>query len=48
MSLSGPAPSGGVSFSVATSDGTATAGTIYVALSQSLSIPAGSSDATFA
>jgi predicted extracellular nuclease len=48
VSLSAPAPSGGVTFDIATADGTATAGSDYVA--QNLTgqiIPAGSSTYTF-
>jgi len=48
VSLSQPAGSGGVSFDIATANGTATAGTDYVASSvNALTIPAGSSSATF-
>jgi predicted extracellular nuclease len=48
VSLSAPAPTGGVTFDIATADGTATAGSDYVA--QNLTgqiIPAGSSTYTF-
>jgi predicted extracellular nuclease len=48
VSLSAPAPTGGVTFDIATADGTATAGSDYV--TQSLTgqiIPAGSSTYTF-
>jgi predicted extracellular nuclease len=48
VSLSAPAPAGGVTFDIATADGTATAGSDYVA--QNLTgqiIPAGSSTYTF-
>ncbi|PPU58862.1 hemagglutinin [Xanthomonas codiaei] len=48
VSLSQPAPTGGVSFDIATADGTATAGVDYVASSLTgQTIPAGSSSATF-
>ncbi len=48
VSLSQPAGSGGVSFNIATADGTATAGSDYIASSvNGLTIPAGSSSATF-
>ncbi|WP_035226329.1 Calx-beta domain-containing protein [Paracidovorax oryzae] len=48
VSLSQPAGTGGVSFNIATADGTATAGTDYIASSVTgLTIPAGSSSATF-
>ncbi|CAD7730939.1 hypothetical protein LMG31884_45510 [Xanthomonas hydrangeae] len=48
VSLSQPAGAGGVSFDIATADGTATAGVDYVASSLSgQTIPAGSSSATF-
>nr|WP_230583988.1 putative Ig domain-containing protein [Xanthomonas arboricola] len=48
VSLSQPAGSGGVSFDIATADGTATAGVDYVASSLTgQTIPAGSSSATF-
>ncbi|WP_397595876.1 Ig-like domain-containing protein [Silanimonas sp.] len=49
VNLSQPAPTGGVTFDVATADGTATAGSDYVALALTgQSIPAGSSSAAFA
>ncbi len=48
VSLSQPAGTGGVSFDIATANGTATAGTDYVASSAAgRTIPAGSSSATF-
>ncbi|TQU44555.1 hemagglutinin, partial [Xanthomonas perforans] len=48
VSLSAPAGAGGVSFDIATADGTATAGVDYVASSLiGQTIPAGSSSATF-
>ncbi|MBB4128700.1 uncharacterized protein YhjY with autotransporter beta-barrel domain [Xanthomonas translucens] len=48
VSLSQPAGAGGVSFDIATADGTATAGVDYVAASLTgQTIPAGSSTATF-
>jgi len=48
VSLSQPAGAGGVSFDIATADGTATAGVDYVASSLTgQTIPAGSSSATF-
>ncbi|PPT45886.1 autotransporter outer membrane beta-barrel domain-containing protein [Xanthomonas arboricola] len=48
VSLSQPAGTGGVSFDIATADGTATAGVDYVASSLTgQTIPAGSSSATF-
>nr|WP_099206288.1 putative Ig domain-containing protein [Xanthomonas citri] len=48
VSLSAPAGAGGVSFDIATADGTATAGVDYVASSLTgQTIPAGSSSATF-
>ncbi|MCC4596163.1 putative Ig domain-containing protein [Xanthomonas campestris pv. phormiicola] len=48
VSLSQPAGAGGVSFDIATADGTATAGVDYVAASLTgQTIPAGSSSATF-
>ncbi|KAA8917981.1 autotransporter outer membrane beta-barrel domain-containing protein [Xanthomonas sontii] len=48
VSLSQPAGSGGVSFDIATANGTATAGTDYISSSvNGLTIPAGSSSATF-
>ncbi|MBB6368615.1 outer membrane autotransporter protein [Xanthomonas sacchari] len=48
VSLSQPAGSGGVSFDIATANGTATAGTDYIASSvNGLTIAAGSSSATF-
>ncbi|AZR28771.1 autotransporter domain-containing protein [Xanthomonas vasicola pv. arecae] len=48
VSLSAPADAGGVSFDIATADGTATAGADYVASSLTgQTIPAGSSSATF-
>ncbi|WP_425599884.1 putative Ig domain-containing protein [Xanthomonas melonis] len=48
VSLSSPAPAGGVSFDIATANGTASAGVDYVASSQSgLLISPGSSSATF-
>ncbi|QDS17944.1 autotransporter domain-containing protein [Xanthomonas arboricola] len=48
VSLSQPAGTGGVSFDIATADGTATAGLDYVASSLTgQTIPAGSSSATF-
>lgn len=48
VSLSQPAGTGGVSFDIATADGTATAGMDYVASSLTgQTIPAGSSSATF-
>ncbi|AZR36764.1 autotransporter domain-containing protein [Xanthomonas vasicola] len=48
VSLSAPAGAGGVSFDIATADGTATAGADYVASSLTgQTIPAGSSSATF-
>jgi uncharacterized protein len=48
VSLSAPAPGGGVTFDIATADGTATAGSDYVARSlTSQTIPAGSSTYTF-
>jgi uncharacterized repeat protein (TIGR01451 family) len=48
VSLSAPAPAGGVTFDIATADGTATAGTDYTAKSlTSQTIPAGSSTYTF-
>ncbi|WNH47040.1 putative Ig domain-containing protein [Xanthomonas hawaiiensis] len=48
VSLSQPAGTGGVSFDLATADGTATAGTDYISSSvNGLTIPAGSSSATF-
>ncbi|OQP77188.1 hemagglutinin [Xanthomonas phaseoli pv. syngonii LMG 9055] len=47
VSLSAPAGAGGVSFDLATADGTATAGVDYVASSLTRTIPAGSSSATF-
>lgn len=48
VSLSQPAPSGGVSFDIASADGTASAGVDYVASSLTgQTIPAGSSSATF-
>lgn len=46
-SLSQPAPAGGVSFTAATANNSATAGTDYTAASSALTIPAGSSTATF-
>ncbi|WP_017164182.1 Calx-beta domain-containing protein, partial [Xanthomonas phaseoli] len=47
VSLSAPAGAGGVSFDLATADGTATAGVDYAASSLTRTIPAGSSSATF-
>ena len=47
ISLSQPAPAGGVSFTVATADNSASAGTDYTAASSALTIPAGSSSTTF-
>ncbi|MBR0346643.1 MAG: ExeM/NucH family extracellular endonuclease, partial [Rudaea sp.] len=48
ISLSAPAPAGGVSFDIATADGTATvASGDYVANSASLTIPAGATSTTF-
>ncbi|RJL89216.1 autotransporter domain-containing protein [Xanthomonas vasicola] len=48
VSLSAPADAGGVSFDIATADGTATSGADYVASSLTgQTIPAGSSSATF-
>ncbi|TDH18324.1 hypothetical protein EXU57_23490, partial [Segetibacter sp. 3557_3] len=47
VSLSAPAPAGGVSFTIATADGTATAGSDYVARSATGQIPAGASTYTF-
>ena len=48
LSLSAPAPTGGVGFSIATANGTATAGVDYVANSLTAqAIPAGSSTYTF-
>ncbi|MFB8915757.1 putative Ig domain-containing protein [Xanthomonas phaseoli pv. phaseoli] len=47
VSLSAPAGAGGVSFDLATADGTATAGMDYAASSLTRTIPAGSSSATF-
>ncbi len=48
VSLSQPAGTGGVSFNIATADGTATAGTDYIASSVTgRTIAAGSSSATF-
>lgn len=48
VSLSSPAPAGGVSFDIATADGTAAAGIDYIARSLSgQTIPAGSSTYTF-
>ena len=48
MSLSAPAPAGGVTFDIATADGTATAGSDYTAKSLTgQTIPAGSSTYTF-
>lgn len=48
VSLSQPAGTGGVSFDIATANGTATAGTDYIASSLAgQTIPAGSSSATF-
>ncbi|UAY74695.1 putative Ig domain-containing protein [Pseudoxanthomonas sp. X-1] len=48
VSLSQPAGTGGVSFDIATANGTATAGSDYIAASVAgLTIPAGSSTATF-
>lgn len=48
VSLSAPAPAGGVSFDIATANGTATAGTDYVARSLTgQTIPSGSSSYTF-
>ncbi|WP_312916536.1 Calx-beta domain-containing protein, partial [Stenotrophomonas sp.] len=46
VSLNQPAGAGGVSFDYATADGTATAGTDYVAASGTMTIPAGSSSTT--
>ena len=49
VSLSEPAPAGGVTFDIATADGTATAGTDYVANSQTgVTIAGGNSSTTFA
>ena len=48
VSLSAPAPAGGVTFSVATADGSATAGSDYVALNTTGTIAAGSSSTTVA
>ncbi len=48
IGLSQPAGPGGVSFDIATANGTATAGSDYVAGSATLTIPAGSSSTTFA
>ncbi len=48
VSLSAPAPGGGVTFDIATADGTATAGSDYVAKTLAAqTIPAGSSSYTF-
>ncbi len=48
LSLSAPAPAGGVTFDIATADGTATAGSDYVAQTLTAqTIPAGSSSYTF-
>jgi len=47
VSLDAVAPTGGVSFNIATADVTATAGSDYVTQSTSQTIPAGSTSATF-
>jgi predicted extracellular nuclease len=48
ITLSAPAGTSGVSFDIATADGTATAGSDYIARSATLTVPAGATGAQFA